>query len=102
MEGRFEETKPPQQQQQQKIVDNNYHHLNSHAATRHMPSNGMNLNGMSSFANSQDVLRSKIMWATNELASSNSVAYANELCQMIKSAADAISALKRMDTNNSV
>ena len=50
--------------------------------------------------NTFEVLQMKINWATQELASANSmtnIKYSIELCEMIKMASEAIFALKRLD-----
>jgi hypothetical protein len=48
----------------------------------------------SDLRSSYETLRSKITWATRELENSNNLTYTVELCNMIKSAAEAIKSLK--------
>jgi hypothetical protein len=44
-----------------------------------------------------ETLNAKISWATDELKSSNNVRYNIELCEMIKSASEAVISLKRKE-----
>jgi hypothetical protein len=44
-----------------------------------------------------DTLNDKIVWATDELKSSTNVRYNIELCEMIKSASEALLSLKRVE-----
>ena len=49
--------------------------------------------------NTQDILKNKIDWATQQLQVSVSVDYTIQLCNLIKSAADAISSLQTINSN---
>ncbi len=49
---------------------------------------------------SDDVLRSKIKWAMEELKQSTNVRYNIELCEMIKVASEAVLALKKLEEIN--
>ncbi|KAH3851287.1 protein ZNRD2-like isoform X2 [Dreissena polymorpha] len=62
------------------------------SASNASKSNQYNLN--LNFTDSLDALSAKILWATNELQKSNSVEYSIQLCQLIKSSADAIQSIK--------
>ena len=47
----------------------------------------------------QKVLLSKLQWATKELASTSSVEYSTQLCQLIKACADALQSIEYFNTS---
>lgn len=49
------------------------------------------------FSDTIHVLKSKINWAKTELGCSTSVTYCKELCELIKSAVDAIEAIEKLN-----
>lgn len=59
--------------------------------------NGNNSNTNSNMNETTAVLKSKITWAKNELAASNSTTYCIELCQLIKSACEAIASIEKLN-----
>ena len=46
------------------------------------------------FLNTFEILKTKIIWATEEIVTSTNVHYTTDLCEMIKAASEAISSLK--------
>lgn len=80
-----------------------YHHKERHDTQFHHTNGNNNstskhyTNGYHSKQTPIDTLNDKIVWATEELKSSNNVRYNIELCEMIKSASEALLSLKRVE-----
>lgn len=59
--------------------------------------NTATLTASNEFSDTIHVLKSKINWAKTELGCSTSVSYCKELCELIKSAVDAIEAIEKLN-----
>lgn len=79
--------------------------VQTNKATTTSKTNGIVFNNTATLAVSNEfsdtihVLKSKINWAKTELGCSTSVTYCKELCELIKSAVDAIEAIEKLNKN---
>lgn len=99
-----EEMKIFQTKLQNKLKERNGEHYSKGTNGHKMESNKMTTqeekNKKQIESKSSDVLRSKINWAIEELKLSTNVRYNIELCEMIKSASEAILVLRKLEEIN--